>query len=150
MEDRRRLWYLLLVHDKLDQTRRQSLIAPSSYDTREPAGAQDKDITDTEVTAQPFPAFTPVLYLGVQTQLAALGQSINEILYSAKGASTLPLKYLQDQNTALDRIKGGLPALQLDKDIVIPLGPDNFASDRFRVLTHSIVLQLLVRLNRCL
>lgn len=150
VEDRRRLWYLLLVHDKLDQTRRTSLISSSSYDTREPTSAYDKDITETEVTAQPFPAFTPVLYLGVQTQFAALAHSINETVYAPKGAALLPVKYLQDQNAALERIKKGLPALQWSNDAAIPLGPDNLSSDRFRILAHLLALNLIIRLNRCL
>lgn len=150
VEERRRLWYLLVAHDKLDQTKRTSLIALSSYDTREPTNAHDKDITTTDITPQPFPAFTPVLYLSVLTQLAGIAHSINETLYAPKGVATLPVKYVQDQNAALDRIKSGLPALQWQGDRVVPLEPVNLASDRFRILAHTTVLQLIIRVNRCL
>ncbi|GAA5872573.1 hypothetical protein JCM3774_006855 [Rhodotorula dairenensis] len=149
IEERRRLWYLLVAHDKLDQTRRTSLIALSSYDTREPTNAHDKDITATEITPQPFPAFTPVLYLSVLTQLAGIAHSINETLYAPKGVATLPVKYVHEQNAALDRIKAGLPALQWQGDRVVPLEPVNLASDRFRILAHVTVLQLIIRVNRC-
>lgn len=150
IEERRRLWYLLVAHDKLDQTKRMSLIALSSYDTREPTNAHDKDITATEITPQPFPAFTPVLYLSVLTQLAGIAHSINETLYAPKGVATLSVKSVHDQNAALDRIKAGLPALQWQGDRVVPLEPVNLASDRFRILAHVTVLQLIIRVNRCL
>ncbi|GAA5978115.1 hypothetical protein JCM10908_004234 [Rhodotorula pacifica] len=149
VEERRRLWYLLVAYDKLDQTRRTSLISLSSYDTLEPTNAHDKDITETGILAQPFPAFTPVLYLSVLTQLAGIAHNINETLYAPKGAATLPLKYVHDQNVALDRIKGGLPALQWQGDRVIPLDSVNLASDRFRIFAHTTVLQLIIRVNRC-
>ncbi|GAA5971282.1 hypothetical protein JCM8115_005492 [Rhodotorula mucilaginosa] len=149
VEERRRLWYLLVAHDKLDQTKRTSLIALSSYDTREPTNAHDKDITTTDITPQAFPAFTPVLYLSVLTQLAKIAHSINETLYAPKGVATLPVKYVHDQNAALDRIKSGLPALQWQGDRVVPLEPVNLASDRFRILAHTTVLQLIIRVNRC-
>ncbi|BGP06024.1 hypothetical protein JCM10049v2_001843 [Rhodotorula toruloides] len=148
VEERRRVWHMLLAADWLDCSGRPSAIATSQFDVKPFTDAYDADITPNGITARPFPAFTPTLLLGVQGHLAAIAHNISETAFAVKGALPLTCKFIDDQNAALAGVKASLPALQFGGDAVIPLDQANFASDRFRVQAHSAALQLTIRLNR--
>lgn len=148
IEERRRLWRILVALDWLDTTGRPCLINHSQSDTREPVNAFDANITENGVTASAQFDFTPVLFIVTQSQLALVGHSVKEYIYAVK-ASTLPSwKVVVDQNATLHRLKASLPPLKIEGDCVVPLDAKNFATDRFRVLLHASVLQLVIRLNR--
>ncbi|KAK4332866.1 hypothetical protein RTBOTA2_001585 [Rhodotorula toruloides] len=148
LEERCRVWHMLLAADWLDCSGRPSAIATSQFDVKPFTDAYDADITPDGITPRPFPAFTPTLLLGVQGHLAAIAHNISETAFAVKGALSLTCKFIDDQNAALAGVKASLPALQFDGDAVIPLDQANFASDRFRVQAHSAALQLTIRLNR--
>ncbi|GAA6058240.1 hypothetical protein JCM3770_007429 [Rhodotorula araucariae] len=148
VEERRRLWRMLLGLDWLDTTGRPCLIAHAQFDTREPVNAFDRDITEAGVKASAQFDFTPALYTNTQVQLAFVGHSLKEYVYAVKAPSLPTWKIIVDQNATLARLKASLPPLKWDGDAVVPLDIKNFATDRFRVFLHSSVLQLVVRLNR--
>ncbi|GEM09640.1 C6 transcription factor [Rhodotorula toruloides] len=148
LEERRRVWHMLLAADWLDCSGRPSAIATSQFDVKPFVDAYDADITSDGITPRPFPAFTPTLLLGIQGHLAAIAHNVSETAFVVKGAVPLTCKFVDDQNAALAGVKASLPGLQFDGDAVIPLDQANFASDRFRIQAHSAAMQLTIRLNR--
>ena len=148
VEERRRLWRILICLDWLDTSGRPCLVTHSQFDTREPTNAFDANITDDSVLASAQFDFTPSLYTVTLTQLAYVGHSIKEYIYAVKAPSLPTWKVVVDQNATLARLKASLPVLKLDGDSVVPLEAKNFATDRLRVFLHAAVLQLVVRLNR--
>lgn len=139
---------MLLASDWLDCSGRPSAIATSQFDVKRYVDAYDADITPEGITPSPFPTFTPTLLLGIQGHLAAIAHNISETAFAVKGASPLTCKFIDNQTLLLAGIKKSLPSLQFDGDAVVPLDPSNLASDRFRIVAHSAVLQLLIRLHR--
>ncbi|GAA5945836.1 hypothetical protein JCM3775_001900 [Rhodotorula graminis] len=148
VEERRRLWRIIICLDWLDTSGRPCLVTHSQFDTREPTNAFDANITDDGVLASAQFDFTPSLYTVTLTQLAYVGHSIKEYIYAVKAPSLPTWKVIVDQNATLARLKASLPVLKLDGDSVVPLEAKNFATDRLRVFLHMAVLQLVVRLNR--
>ncbi|GAA5845720.1 hypothetical protein JCM9279_006084 [Rhodotorula babjevae] len=148
LEERRRLWRILICLDWLDTSGRPCLVTHSQFDTREPTNAFDANITDDSVLASAQFDFTPSLYTVTLTQLAYVGHSLKEYIYAVKAPSLPTWKVVVDQNATLARLKASLPVLKLDGDSVVPLEAKNFATDRLRVFLHAAVLQLVVRLNR--
>ncbi|GAA5867953.1 hypothetical protein JCM1840_003500 [Sporobolomyces johnsonii] len=148
VEERRRLWYILVALDWLDQSGRVSTIASHQYDTHEPTNAFDTDITDSGVTARPFPTFTPALFLALQNQIGTYSHTICEGIYSIKPGEPVTPTKLAELNAGLERMKATLPALKWVEGVVEPLSEENYSSDRFRVQAHSTLLQLVIRVNR--
>ncbi|GAA5929435.1 hypothetical protein JCM1841_004641 [Sporobolomyces salmonicolor] len=148
VEERRRLWYILVALDWLDQSGRVSTVSSHQYDTQEPTNAFDTDITDSGVTARPFPTFTPALFLALQNQIGTYSHTIGEGIYSIKPGEPVTPAKLAELNAGLERMKATLPALKWVEGVVEPLSEENYSSDRFRVQAHSAVLQLVIRVNR--
>ncbi|GAA5910931.1 Zn(II)2Cys6 transcription factor [Sporobolomyces salmoneus] len=147
-EERRRLWYILVAFDSLDQPGRLSIISPDQYDTERPASAYDHEITREGITLRPFPTFTPALYLELVAKLGEYNSLISQSFFSIQPKEPIMWQKIVDSNEGLDRLKSSYPALTWKNGLVEPLSEDSFASDRFRVLAHTAVLKLEIRVNR--
>ncbi|GAA5996592.1 hypothetical protein JCM5350_006754 [Sporobolomyces pararoseus] len=147
-EDRRRLWYILVALDALAQSERVSIISSDQYDTQAPANALDYDITSRGLTTRPFPTFTPKLYLELLHNLGNYNSLISQSFFSVKPREPITWSKIVDSNAGLDRLKASFPALEWRSGLVEPLGEDSFDSDRFRVLAHTTLLKLDIRVNR--
>ncbi|GAA5830301.1 hypothetical protein JCM11251_001298 [Rhodosporidiobolus azoricus] len=149
IQERRRLWHILVGFDWLDQSGRLPTITTTQYDTLEPASAYDKNITATHITTHPWPAFTPSLYHNLLNQVGVHSHAISEEVYAVKPSRPLTWGRVDELNAGLESLKGRMPKLDWAREYVQPLTGDNvFESDRFRVQAHSAILQLTLRLNR--
>ncbi|GAA5968748.1 hypothetical protein JCM3765_000855 [Sporobolomyces pararoseus] len=147
-EDRRRLWYILVALDALAQPGRVSIISSDQYDTQAPASAFDNEITPLAITTRPFPTFTPKLYLELLHKLGNYNSLISQSFFSVKPKGPITWSKIVDSNVGLDRLKASFPALEWRSGLVEPLPEDSFDSDRFRVLAHTTLLKLDIRVNR--
>ncbi|GAA5885428.1 hypothetical protein JCM6882_009617 [Rhodosporidiobolus microsporus] len=149
IQERRRLWHILVGFDWLDQSGRLPTITTTQYDTQEPASAYDKNITATHITTHPWPAFTPSLYHNLLNQVGVHSHAISEEVYAVKPSRPLTWGRVEELNAGLESLKGRMPKLDWNGEHAVPLtGENQFESDRFRVQAHSAILQLSVRLNR--
>ncbi|GAA5848545.1 hypothetical protein JCM8547_004546 [Rhodosporidiobolus lusitaniae] len=148
VEERRKLWHILVGLDWLDNSNRLSVVTTSQYDTREPSNAFDNDITETSVSTKPFPTFTPWLFTHLQNQISVYSNAISQDVYAVKPHAPLSWDRIEQLNAGLEGLKRKLPVLDWTGDFVKPLGEENVESDRFRVQAHSILLELVIRLNR--
>ncbi|GAA6012413.1 hypothetical protein JCM11491_004325 [Sporobolomyces phaffii] len=147
-EERRRLWYILVALDSLEEPGRLSIISPEQFDTEVPASAFDHEITDAGITSRPFPTFTPALYLELIRRLGDYNGLLSNSFFSIKPKEAITWSKVQASNAGLDRLKASFPPLSWKAGLVEPLPEDSFASDRFRVLAHTALLKLDVRVNR--
>ncbi|BGP13854.1 hypothetical protein JCM10213_002492 [Rhodosporidiobolus nylandii] len=148
VEERRKLWHVLVGLDWLDQSNRLSTITTTQYDTQEPANAFDVDVTEEGVTARPFPTFTPTLFFHLLNQIATYSHAISEEVYGVKPHSPLLLQRVDELNAGLELLKRKLPILEFSGDTVKAMGEEQVLADRFRVQAHSAILELTIRLNR--
>lgn len=153
VEERRRLWQILLGLDWLDQSGRLSTITTTQYDTQPPTNAYDNDITLDGVISQPFPSFTPILFGDLLSRISVWNQAMSEDVYAVKPKELLTWARVEELNAGLEGLLRSLPTLEWVGDAVKPLEQNgstssNSASDRFRVEAHSTLLRLTIRLNR--
>ncbi|GAA6062056.1 hypothetical protein JCM10212_005041 [Sporobolomyces blumeae] len=148
-QERRRIWWILVGADWLDQSGRVSCISINEYDTLEPASAWDVDITESGVKTRPFPAFTPCLYLVLLHQLGNYNQLISQSFFSVKPREPITWGKIGESNIGLDRLKANLPQIEWDAaGKAVRLPDDNYMSDRFRIFAHMTLLRLVIRVNR--
>jgi hypothetical protein len=153
IEERRRLWQILLGLDWLDQSGRLSTITTTQYDTLAPTNAYDNDITPDSIVSQPFPSFTPILFSDLLSRISVWSQAMSEDVYAVKPNKALTWARVKELNAGLEGLLRSLPVLEWVGDAVKPLEQtgttsSNTASDRFRVEAHSTLLRLVIRLNR--
>ncbi|GAA6009059.1 hypothetical protein JCM10207_004080 [Rhodosporidiobolus poonsookiae] len=148
IEERRKLWHILLGLDRLDNSGRLSLITATQHDTTEPSNAYDTEITETGVVVKPFPTFTPWLFFHLHNQISLYSYAISEDVYAVKPNVPLTWGRIIDLNQGLEDSKRKLPVLDFAGDTVEPMADEHGASDRFRVQAHSLIFQLTIRLNR--
>jgi hypothetical protein len=134
--------------DSLDQPGRVSIISPEQYDTQVPASAFDHEITEEGLTSRPFPTFTPALYLELLRKLGDYNKLINQSFFSIKPKEPITWSKIQESNNGIDTLKASFPPLKWKSGLVEALPEDSFASDRFRVLAHTALLKLDIRVNR--
>ncbi|GAA5968205.1 hypothetical protein JCM11641_003769 [Rhodosporidiobolus odoratus] len=148
VEERRKIWHMLVGLDWIDTSARASTITTTQYDTEEPANAYDTEITETSCHSRSFPTFTPWLYFHLHNQISTYAHAISEEVYAVKPHRQLTLGRIAELNQGLEALSRTLPLLEWVGDTVEPLPEDKNASDRFRVQAHSAILQLTIRLNR--
>ncbi|GAA5931263.1 Zn(II)2Cys6 transcription factor [Sporobolomyces koalae] len=148
MEERRRLWYILVAFDSLERPARLSTISSEEYDTEFPASAFDHEITDAGVKTRPFPTFTPALYLELIQNIGNYNNLIVQSFFAIKPKEPITWAKIAESNDGLDRLKASFPPLSWKNGLVEPLTEENFASDRFRVLAHTMLLKLDIQVNK--
>ncbi|GAA6037126.1 hypothetical protein JCM8097_008749 [Rhodosporidiobolus ruineniae] len=148
LEERRKLWHILLGLDWLGEGGRLPTITTTQYDTQEPGNAFDHEITETSIYVRAFPAFTPWLYFNLHNQISVYSHGISEDVFAVKPSRPLTWGRVEELNQGLEQLGRKLPLLDFTGDSVQPLKEEQFASDRFRVQAHSTIFQLTIRLNR--
>jgi len=124
------------------------MISPERYDTLQAASAFDNDITETSVTTRPFPSFTPALYLNLLNDIANYNRLITQSFFSIKPQEQITWAKIVESNAGIDRLRESFSPLTWKNGLVEPLPEDQFSSDKFRVLAHTALLKLDIRVNR--
>jgi len=124
------------------------MISPEQFDTLPAASAFDHDITEASVTTRPFPSFTPSLYLNLLNDIANYNRLINQSFFSIKPKEQITWAKIVESNKGIDRLRDSFSPLTWKNGLVEPLPEDQFASDKFRVLAHTALLKLDIRVNR--
>ncbi|KAH8918939.1 hypothetical protein BT69DRAFT_532344 [Atractiella rhizophila] len=149
IEDRRRLWALIVSTDWLHDSGRTYMCAPLQYDAMAPANAREEDITETGVITRPVATPTMMLYLVFKLQIASAARQITDRSF---GFQLIPsYQNILELNNELVRLEQSLPpclGLEWEQGQAKPLPANAGPPEFLRFFVHLMLKQQYIRLHR--